>query len=640
MNEEQEKKEELANSESTGANESNAESADKSQDDLRKEILQEEDSDQDQLNTDLSDLSLTDLFKKGQEALMHRPKVAMKWLNTIRPVFFDKFHEEKKTALEAYMEEAEDAEGFVFEYEKLADELNEIIVKAKEARTEEKKRIEEEKQKNLKRKEALLDTLSSLLETDETEDSIQQVKEIQKEWKNIRALPKDKVQDLWDKYHMLLDTFYDNHSINIELKELDRKKNLEQKIELTKKVDALASEKSLKKSFILLNKYHEEFKNIGPVPQESREGIWQAFKAASDKIYEIKREIFEKNQAKRQENLEQKKILVEKMTLVAQPVYDQVKDWNQKTKEVEDLFQQWRAIGPVPKANSDEIWSQFKEQRNTFYNQRKNYFREDYKRKKANLILKEDLCKRVENIKDNENFNETTQEILNIQKEWKKIGPVPDKVNQAIWNRFRAACDHFFNRKQEAFSSKIEEEKENLEKKKQLIQKLEELGKSDKDEQKVFDEFKTLSSEWKQIGFVPRKSLRSINKSFDDASDAIFKKFNKKKEDLKISQLGDHYSKIIHTPNGKQRIQSEEYKIKKRINFLNEEILNLEQNMSFFAKSKTADKLLKDFEQKLEKAKSQIERLKEELKVIRGAKHEAKKEQEQEETVEESKQDA
>ena len=587
------------------------------QESVKKEVMQEE-AEAPPQEEDLNQLSLDGLLDRARASMLQTPKLALSMLETIKPVFFDKFNELKQKAKEA--SQAAEEEEFVFEHEKLSDSFMQIVAEAKKAKDEERKRIEEQKQQNYKRKQLLLDTLSELLEKDETEESIGRVKEIQAEWKQIRVLPKDKVQTLWDRYHMLLDQFYDNHSINIELKELDRRKNLEAKIELTKKVEELEQEKSLKKSFIMLNKYHEEYRHIGPIPKESREAIWQAFKKASDHIYEIKRKAFEGIQEVRKEHLAQKELIIDKLALVAQPVYESVKEWNAKAKEVEQLFEDWKKIGPVPKAQSDSIWQRFKKERNTFYHQRKQFFGKEHKVRKENLKQKEELCKQVEGLQDSEDFANTTNEILKIQAQWKKIGPVPDKVNQAIWGRFRAACDHFFNRKEAAFAGQREAEEANLGTKQGIIDKIQGLLDTDIKESEAFAQLKELAASWRETGFVPRKHAKRINQAYEKVSNAIYSKFNKSREDMKLSQMEDHYRRVADGPQGERRLKDEEYKIRKKIGHLNEEMGTLEQNMSFFAKSKTAEKLLKDFETKLQKTRQQIDRLKSELQLIKKAK--------------------
>jgi hypothetical protein len=575
--------------------------------------------------------SLTELVEEASKVLVLTPKAASTQLGAIRSIFNSAFKQAKAEAETAF--KAEQKEGdetpFVFEHEDLKTKIFEISDQIKQAQKEEKERIESEKKKNLNTKHNLLNELEELVKQDETSESIDKVKDIQRQWKAIRVIPKEEVSKLWDRYHLLLDQFYDNHSINIELKELDRKKNLEIKIELTKKVEEIANEPSLKKSFILLNKYHEDFKHAGSVPRESREAIWNAFKKASDSIYEQKRKVYETLEASKGDNLKKKEILVEKAQLLNQVEPKTAKDWNKRYEDFEKLFADWKKIGPVPKSNKDQVWIAFNGVRNDFYTKRKSHFKEVNSERKANLKAKEELCAKVEELKDSTDWAKTAKQIIAYQNDWKKVGPVPDKVNQAIWKRFRAACDHFFNARSKVFEGQRAGEEQNLKAKEALLAQLDTILNSDLDYKKSFEALKKVSAEWKTIGYVPHKAVKRINTSYDKSSNAIFNKYKEEAEKHKASNLKEHYHHLKETANGDRVLENEMRQIKKKISGLNAEIASIETNMSFFAKSKTADKLLKDFENKIAKINKQISSLKTELSAIRSAQKEVNAESEE-----------
>ncbi len=572
---------------------------------------------------DLSTLegkSMQELIEEANKVVVLTPSAASKQLKAIRGVFDVVYRDSRREAEKAFRQENEDVDAeFTFKEDEFKNHLNDLAKQIKLAQEEDKKRIEAEKQANLKQKLDLLKQLEELTKQDETSESINQVKEIQRKWKTIKVIPKEEVSKTWDRFHMLLDQFYDNHSINIELKELDRKKNLETKIELTKKVEAISKESSLKRSFILLNKYHEEFKNAGPVPAESREAIWNAFKKASDAIYDQKRKVYEQLEAGKIDNLKKKEILLEKAELLSQVDPVTAKDWSKRYDDFEKLFADWKKIGPVPKSNKDQVWIDFNGIRNDFYTKRKAHFKTLNAVRKVNLKAKEELCAKVEALKDSTDWAKTAKEIIALQNEWKKVGPVPDKVNQAIWKRFRAACDFFFDARSKAFEGQRKEEDQNLKAKEALIAKLDEIFKSDMDYKKSFEELKKVSTEWKTIGYVPHKAVKRINTAYDKASNAIYNKYKEESKQHKSSNLKEHYRSLKDGPNGDRALDTELRNIKKKISFHNNEIASIETNMSFFAKSKTADKLLKDFEAKIAKINKQITQLKMEMSAIRSA---------------------
>ena len=415
---------EVDNTEVTAANaESNipqtANEADLKNEELHKEIVQEDNS-QEFDAAALEGKSLDELVEEAHGLLIQTPKTASIRLKAIRTVFYDKYNTAKDEAKEQYTaEKTDESPDFVYEKTPLIDSLKGIEDEIKKAREEEKKRVEDEKKKNLARKEALIAKLETILVSDETLQTIAQVKEIQKEWKSIRVLPKEAVSSLWDRYNVLLNSFYDNHGINIELKELDRQKNLESKIELTKKVETLKGEKSLKRSFIMLNKLHEEFKNIGPVPHESREPIWQAFKMASDAVYEDKRKLYEELEAAKEGNLAKKIILSEKADLLNAVAPKDLKGWNDKAKAFDELFAEWKKIGPVPKSNKDAVWIQFNGVRNDFFTGRKAFFKELNAARNQNLKTKEVLCEKAEAFKESKDWATTGKAMIALQADWK-----------------------------------------------------------------------------------------------------------------------------------------------------------------------------------------------------------------------------
>jgi hypothetical protein len=581
----------------------------------------------------LQDKSLDELLEIAKGLLVKTPKMASDQFSLIRKKFYDKYNTEKDQEYDAYKKEDNDADTeFVFSKHHLIDQIRGIEEQIKQALKEEKERIELEKKKNLVLKKKLLIKLEELVSQDETLETINEVKEIQKEWKAIRILPKESVNELWDKYNFLQNKFYDNHSINIELKELDRQKNLAYKIELTKKVEGLMEEKSIKRCFIMLNKYHEEFKNTGPVPRESSEPIWQAFKKASDAVHEVKQKIIEELESNKVENLKKKEILLEKAILINAVQARTPKEWSEKTKQFDDLFTEWKKIGPVPKSNKDAVWINFNGNRNDFFSQKKIFFNELNEQRNENLKAKETLCEQVEALKSSTDWVGTAKKIIQIQADWKKIGPIPEKYNQKIWKKFRAACDFFFDAKNEANAGKREIETENLKKKEELIAQLQELASSEAENKTAFQSLKKINAAWRTIGFIPHKHLNRVNKAYDTASNAVYKKYSQQIEKEKAANLTEHYSEIINSNQGSQALEKEERNIQRKIKNLNEEIASIETNMSFFAASKTADKMLKEFEQKINKTKKHIDRLKKELTTIKHVRRTNAKETQSEES--------
>lgn len=548
-------------------------------------------------------------------------KEAAEVMRQVRPVLDNIFLEEQNNALAAFIEEGGDKDSFEYKGTELRNQFYEAFKTVQRRRADERERVEKDKLKNLEAKRAILDKLKHLTESDETENSVEQVRELQREWKKIRVVPQEYVQELWDSYRFYMDKFYDNVSINNELKELDRKKNLEHKIELCKKVGELSEEKSIKKSLILLNKYHEEWKNTGPVPREFSDEIWKRFKEASDLIYEQKRGEIAKLEEVRKQNFELKTAICEKLDLLTATKPGKPKEWIDMTKQVNDLFDEWRKIGKVPREQNEIIWGRFRELRNRFFNEKNAFFRKLNAEKAENLRLKTEICEKAEAVANSEDWQKTANTLKKLQEDWRKIGPVPEKVSDAVWKRFRAACDSFFNRKEEHFKGQKEEQQGNLDKKTELLTRLEALVNGEAETETAFAQARQIQKEWGEIGFVPFSAKKNIQDRFSEAMDKLYKKLKRNPEEMSEARLKEHYEEISKLPDASNKLRNEERRVREKIRFLRTDIETLENNIGFFrsGNAKGANNpFVKQIEEKISKASGQLSRLERELKVIRS----------------------
>lgn len=570
-------------------------------------------------DTDLTTLNKEQLVElientSSQDDLAGAARIARE----VKPLLEEIFAEEEQAALDAFIEEGNEKDDFSAKPDEWKNRFYDAYKKIQGRRSDHRQRIEEEKQKNLQIKRKILEDLRVITETDETAESLERVKELQNEWKKIRAVPHEHVQELWDSYRVFLDKFYDNLSINFELKELDRKKNLEAKIDLCMKVDQLQEEASVKVAMNLLNKYHDEWKHTGPVPKEYAEEIWTRFKAASDKIYEQKKAQMDEMREMRRKNLELKTTINERLEQVATLLYDKPKEWIEKTEVINAFFEEWKKIGPVPKEQNEVVWGRFKDLRNHFYRQKNNFFKQLNKDKAENLKAKEELCEKAEALKDSEDWLKTTNDLIRLQGEWKKVGPVPEKMSDVVWKRFRAACDEFFSKKEGHFKGQKEEQEKNLDAKKALLEEVKALeAMTDKQTDEVFKTLRDIQKKWNAAGYVPIKFKNQIQKEFSTIVDGLYKKHKRNAEEMKEGQLQEHYEELSQSPDGTKRLQFEERRVKEKIRHLKNDVETLENNIGFFSNSKTAGPLIKGITDKIAKANEQIERLQKELKAIK-----------------------
>lgn len=535
----------------------------------------------------------------------------------IKPLFEQILSEERAAALNEYIEAGGNKDDFSFKGDGSREAFYAAYKELKEMRAAAQAKQEAEKQSNLFKKEQLLKELHGLLEEEETPENFKRLKDLQSEWKQVKNVPKEHVERLWESYRVLLDKYYDRHSINNELKELDRRKNLDQKIDLTKRVTELALETNINKALILLKKYQEEWRTIGPVPHESNEDIWNRFKSECDKIFEMIKALQAERERKREENLAAKKELLARALQFSNFSSTRIKEWIETTPLVNQLMDEWRKIGQVPLKVSDEVWNEFRTARNQFFNNKNAFFKKLQAERDANLKAKTELCEKAEAIAANPiDWNKQTDELKRLQEQWKKSGPVPEKVSDVIWKRFRSACDSFFEKKAGHFASQIEEQKQNLEIKKGLVARLGELLEREEGAN-ILPELKEVQDTWNSTGFVPMGEKEKINKQYQELNDKVFAKFRQANQELRDMKERGHLEAMVSSPNGSQKIRREEKFVLDKIRGLRNDIDTWENNLGFFSKASSDNPMVVQISDKIKEAQRQIGQLESKLKTIR-----------------------
>jgi hypothetical protein len=571
-------------------------------------------------HTDYSELEKSELLKKAEELIYSSDvRKAQETLNRLRDAMEARIMAERPEQLKAWVEAGHDARDFKPQPDEARQALNLVFIKFKERREDERKRAEEEKLTNLKKKQAVLENIRELAESEEQANSLNQMRELMKMWREIRQVPKEYQDELHTRYKLYVDKFYDNLSMFNELKDLDREKNLEYKIELIKKAEALGEEKNMRKALITLNKIHEDWRNAGPVRKDVSEELWQRFKNVSDVIIQRNKERQEEIDRKRLENLNIKQLLVEKSE-AAIAVWPSVgKEWAALGKELDALLDEWKKTGPVPAQKNQEIWDRFSSTRQQFFAAKREFFKNINASREENLKLKIALCEKAETLMNHEKFQETADKLNELQEQWKKIGPVPDAKNDEVWKRFRAAFDHFYARKNAWMKQRREDDKIGISVKEAIIADMKKLLEQE-DPENVFQKLKECQQRWANSGFVSGKAYFNLQKEYREIGDVLFAKFRRNSDNIKQQVLKDRYADVAGGADGKNRLQTEERKVKDRIKKAQEELATLENNKSFFALSKNAEAVLKQFDNNIQKLQEQITRLEKELSVIRNTK--------------------
>lgn len=515
-----------------------------------------------------------------------------------------------------FVDEGGNADEFVAEEDPYENDIRELVKKHRQAKFEHAKKMEAEKEINLQKKYAIIEDIKNLLNTEESINrTFQEFRDLQRYWYELGPVPQAKMKDLWDTYHFHVENFYDYIKINKELRDLDLKKNLEIKINLCERAEELLLESSVIRAFNTLQKYHEQWREIGPVPRDKKDDIWERFKAVTTAINQKHQEFFEKRKGEQKRNLDAKIALCEKVEEICSMQIESHREWDEKSKQLIELQKVWRTIGFAPKRDNNRIYDRFRNACDQFFNKKRDYYSQNKELQNKNMQMKIDLCMEAEALKESDDWKKTTQQFIDIQKRWKEIGPVPRKHSDLLWKRFRAACDFFFDRKSLHFSDMDDEQFVNLKHKKELIAEVEAFT-PDADVSQALKVLREFQRRWTEIGHVPIKEKDAIQNQFRAAINKHFdglKLDNTKRDSLnfrsKIANMTEN-----HRGLSKVRQEREKYMIK--LKQLETDLTLLDNNIGFFANSKNAQALIADVNQKIEDTREKIEMLKEKIRII------------------------
>ena len=537
-------------------------------------------------------------------------------VTAIRVRFMKLNKEDFDKEMEAFLEGGGDKESYQHVMDDTEKRFNAAFGIFKANRARQNELMDAQKVENLAQKQAILEELKQLIASEETlKKTYDDFRALQEKWKGIGQVPATENANLWNTYHFLVEKFFDKVNINRELRDLDMKKNLDAKISLCERAEELLNETSMSRAFKELQKLHEEWKEIGPVPQDKKEEIWERFKAATDKINAIRREHYTQIQDEQNANLATKTALCEKAEELLAEELTSINAWQKKSTEFSELFKVWRTVGPAAKKQNEEIWARFKGAMDAFFGKKKEFFASLKDRQSENLERKINLCIEAEALQESTEWKKATEQFKRIQEEWKTIGPVPKRHADKIWKRFRAACDTFFNRKAEHFGGLKEEEAANLAAKQALIEEIKsyELKPSRNENMEAI---KAFQKRWIEIGHVPMKHKDSINAEYRQAVDALFDKMRSNQNEITTNEYREMMEVMRDDPEAGDKLRKERTVLANKIQKLREEIAVLENNIGFFSNSKNSELMRAEYEKKINKAKNDLKVLEAKLKIV------------------------
>jgi len=537
-------------------------------------------------------------------------------VTAIRVRFMQLNKEDQDKEFEAFLEGGGDKEAFQHVADDAENRFNAAFGIFKANRAKQNELLDAQKVENLAQKQAILEELKQLIASEETlKKTYDDFRALQDKWKTIGQVPATENANLWNTYHFLVEKFFDKVNINRELRDLDMKKNLDAKIVLCEKAEELMDEKSMAKAFKSLQKLHEEWKEIGPVPQDKKDEIWERFKAATDKINAIRREHYAKIQEEQNANLETKTALCEKAEELLAEENATINAWQKRSEELSELFKVWKTVGSAPKKQNEDIWARFKGTMDTFFAKKKEFFASLKDKQTENLERKINLCIEAEGLQESTEWKKATERFKKMQEEWKTIGPVPKRHADKIWKRFRAACDTFFGRKAEHFGGLKEEESANLAAKQALVEEIKNFElKPSRNEN--MDAIKALQKRWIEIGHVPMKYKDSINSEYRNAIDALFDKMRSNQNEITTNEYKEMVELMKDDPESGDKMRREKTNLANKIQKLRDEISVLENNIGFFSNSKNSELMKAEYEKKINKAKNDLKVLEAKLKII------------------------
>lgn len=559
-----------------------------------------------------------DVIERLREIVATGENVARQELEHLKQVYYHIHNSEAAAAREAFVAEGGNADDFQPAADPLEESFKAEMERVREMRAKEAANLEEEKQRNLKRKLEIIEKVKEFAESPETADkNFEQLKKLQAEWRELKAVPAENATDLWKNYQHQIELFYDQLHLNHEARMYDFKKNLEKKLQLCEAAERLADMEDPIAAFRQLQALHQDFRETGPVEKEKREEVWERFKAASTVINKRHQAYFEGMKAQEEENLQRKTALCEQVEGLDLDAVKGFSEWDKLTKQVLEWQAEWRTIGFTPRKVNAKIFERFRAACDRFFQRKAEYFRTAREAQAANLEAKTRLVEEAEALKESTDWNSTAQKLIALQKRWKEVGPISHKASEAIWKRFNEACNYFFERKNEATGDQRREEEGNLEQKLDIIAQLEALlTEGREDAQQIVHE---LQDRWNNIGHVPFRKKDKIYKQYREVLDRIYK-------DLNISarrRSVENFRRSMAEKSGNE-LSRELQRLQNAFEAKRDEIKNYETNLTFFsAKSKGGNSLMEEVERKIGRLKDELTGIAEKIKAVREQEAEA-----------------
>ena len=538
-------------------------------------------------------------------------KVDRAELDHLKMLYYRFHNAEVVAARDKFIEEGGNAEEFVPAPDADEENFKAQFALIRELRNKAAEELEKEKQANLKRKQEIIERIKELAAPpDDADKGYEEAKKLHSEWKEIGPVPAENATELWKNYQHYVEQFYDQLRLNHEMRAYDFKKNLEIKTHLCEAAEKLAEVEDPISAFHQLQKLHQEFREAGPVAKELREEIWKRFKDASTVVNKRHQEHFENLKAREEENLQKKTELCQKVETLDFEKLKTYPQWEEMTKQVLAYQAEWKTIGFTPRKLNNEIFERFRLACDRFFQAKTAYFKQHREQLSANLAAKNALIEKAEALKDSTDWGPATQKFVELQKEWKAIGPVAHKVSDTVWKRFNDACNYFFKKKNEANAGQRKEEEANLQLKKEVIAELEKLVSEPVDN--LLQSVRELQNRWNEIGHVPYNKKEKMYRLYRELCDKIYDSLHESAGRRRM----DNFRRNVADKGGSE-LQRERTRLMNVLEAREQEIKTYETNLTFFrSNSKKGNSLVADIEKKIERLKEDLKEIAQKIKTV------------------------
>ncbi len=536
----------------------------------------------------------------------------------LKTAFYKLHIAEREAKLREYIDGGGDPETYQITPDEAEEAFKAEMGIIKERRQQLFREQEAEKEENLKKKLAIIEKIKAMVTSpEEASKTYQDFKALQQEWRDIKAVPAERANELWRNYQLYVEQFYDLLKLNIEARELDFKKNLEAKTRLCEAAEKLADEPDVISAFHQLQKLHQEYREIGPVNKELREEIWQRFKAASTVINKRHQQHFEGLRAREEENLEKKTALCEKVEAIAAEENKGNADWDRHTQEIIALQQEWKTIGFAPQKMNVKIFERFRAACDSFFAAKAEHFRNVKDSYRENAEKKRALIEKAKALQDSTEWRSTSDKLIALQKEWKTIGMVPKKLGDQLWEEFLGACNKFFEARNAAGAGQRGEERQNLEKKRDVISRLKAVAEEGQQAEgaDVQTQVQQLVEEYNNIGHVPFKEKDKLYDEYHAVLDKLYKELNVSVARRRLSKFKDTLKQVAE--RGEGALDNERQRLMRQLDQIKQEVQTYENNLGFLsASSKKGNSLIDEMNRKMQKLKDDMQLVKDKIKAI------------------------